>query len=137
MKTPNSILGFLVMGLFWSNSFHTVLAAAPQAAFKSLFNGKDLNDSGRAVVSHNINDVGKFKVAALRNVAVTSPYMHNGMFQSLKEVIEFYNDPSKVVPDAVNRDTLLNKPLGLSMEEKKDLEAFLQSLTDKQFVKTE
>ena len=102
-----------------------------------LFNGKELNDSGRYVISHNKEDVGRFKIPGLRNVALTAPYMHNGMFNSLKEVIEFYNDPARVVPDAVNRDTVLNKPLGLSMEEKKDLEAFLQSLTDKQFVKTE
>ena len=98
-----------------------------------LFNGKDLNDSGRAVVSHNINDAGKFKVAVLRNVAVTSPYMHNGMFKTLKEVIEFYNDPRKVIPNAIVVDSLLAKPLDLTQQDKDDLEAFLNALTDKQF----
>jgi len=98
-----------------------------------LFNGKDLNDSGRAVISHNANDIGKFKVAALRNVAVTGPYMHNGMFKTLKEVIEFYNDPHKVIPDAAGIDSLLAKPLDLTQQEKDDLEAFLNALTDKQF----
>jgi cytochrome c peroxidase len=100
-----------------------------------LFNGKDLNDSGRSAISKNITDVGKFKVAALRNVAVTAPYMHNGSFKTLKEVIEFYNDPRKIVPDAIGVDSLLAKPLNLTSTEKDELEAFLNSLTDKTFTK--
>ena len=100
-----------------------------------LFNGKDLNDSGRSVISNNAADIGKFKIAPLRNVAITAPYMHNGMFKTLKEVIDFYNDPGKIVPNAINRDTILSKPLGLTMQEKNDLESFLNALTDKRFVK--
>lgn len=98
-----------------------------------LFNGQDLNDSGRAVISGKLDDIGKFKVASLRNIAVTGPYMHNGIFKSLKEVIDFYDDPGKFVPGAVNRDSLLNRPLGLTERDKKDLEAFLISLTDRRF----
>jgi cytochrome c peroxidase len=100
-----------------------------------LFNGRELNDSGRAVISHKEEDLGKFKTAGLRNVSITSPYMHNGMFKTLKEVIDFYNEPDKVVPNSINRDTLLNKPLGLTPGEKSDLEAFLVSLADKKFTK--
>ena len=98
-----------------------------------LFNGNTLNDSGRASITKNKDDLGKFKTAALRNLAVTAPYMHNGMFKTLKEVINFYNDPAKIVPGAINRDTILAKPLGLTEPEKSDLEAFLISLTDKRF----
>jgi cytochrome c peroxidase len=98
-----------------------------------LFNSKNLNDSGRYVVSRRKEDIGRFKVGSLRNVAVTAPYMHNGMFGTLREVIEFYNDPAKVVPDAINQDSLLQKPLGLTASEKSALEAFLRSLTDKRF----
>lgn len=98
-----------------------------------LFNGKELNDSGRMIISYDTADIGKFKVAALRNVAVTGPYMHNGMFKTLKEVIEFYNDPRKVVPDAIGIDSLFAKPLNLTQQEKADLEAFLNALTDKRF----
>jgi cytochrome c peroxidase len=99
-----------------------------------LFNGLNLNDSGRIIISRKKEDIGRFKTAGLRNVAITAPYMHNGMFKSLKEVIDFYNEPDKVVPNSINRDSLLAKPLGLSQEEKNDLEAFLISLTDKRFI---
>lgn len=57
-----------------------------------------------------------------------------GMFKTLQEVISFYDDPAKVVPNAINRDSLLAKPMGLTGQEKADLEAFLISLTDKRFI---
>jgi cytochrome c peroxidase len=59
--------------------------------------------------------------------------MHNGMLKTLKQVIEFYNDPAKIIPNAINRDSLLAKPLGLTDQEKIDLESFLIALTDKSF----
>ena len=96
-----------------------------------LFNARNLNDSGRSLISGKKEDVGKFKTPGLRNVAITAPYMHNGMFKTLRQVIDFYNDPGKVVPNAIERDSLLAKPLGLTAQEKKDIEAFLCSLTDK------
>lgn len=101
-----------------------------------LFNGRHLNDSGRMAVSRNPHDLGKFKVPTLRNIEITAPYMHNGLFSTLKEVIDFYNDPGSVIPDAVNRDSILSKPLGLSIQEKADLEQFLIALTDKRFART-
>jgi cytochrome c peroxidase len=100
-----------------------------------LFNGKELNDSGRYKITHDPADLGAFKVPGLRNIAITKPYMHNGMFGTLKEVIDYYNEPDKFVPNAINRDTSMNKPLHLTAEEKKDLETFLNSLTDFRFLK--
>ena len=102
-----------------------------------LYNGKDLNDKGRYDVTQKESDLGKFKVPGLRNIAMTGPYMHNGMHKTLREVIDFYNEPDKFISNSINRDTLMNKPLGLSEEEKKDLENFLLSLTDDRFVKKE
>ena len=99
-----------------------------------LFNGKDMKDSGRFIVTKNISDLGRFKVPGLRNITVTAPYMHNGMFGTLREVIEFYNDPKQFVKESVNIDTLLMKPLGLTAEEMQDLEEFLGTLTDDRFV---
>ncbi|MBK7938779.1 MAG: cytochrome-c peroxidase [Lewinellaceae bacterium] len=100
-----------------------------------LYNGKNLHDTGRFAVTRDSADLGKFKVPGLRNVAVTAPYMHNGMFRTLEEVIEYYDTPDKFVHDAIARDTLLAKPLGLSVQEKSDLKFFLEALTDKQFLR--
>jgi cytochrome c peroxidase len=100
-----------------------------------LFNGRNLNDSGRYVITKSREDIGKFKTPGLRNIALTAPYMHNGMLKTLKEVIEFYDNTNKKVSRPVNKDTLLAKPLGLTGREKADLEAFLVALTDKQFSK--
>jgi cytochrome c peroxidase len=100
-----------------------------------LYNGSDLADEGRFAISRDSADLGKFKVPGLRNVAITAPYMHNGMFATLREVIDYYDDPKAFVPDVINVDTLLREPLGLTEQEKVDLEAFLHSLTDRRFVK--
>jgi cytochrome c peroxidase len=93
-----------------------------------LFNGKNLKDSGRFHVTHNSSDIGKFKVPGLRNVAKTAPYMHNGMFRTLEEVLAFYNDPATFIPDAIGQDPLI-KPLQLTEGEIHDLLEFLQTLT--------
>lgn len=99
-----------------------------------LFNGKDRNDSGRYDFTKNNEDIGKFKVPGLRNVAVTAPYMHDGSLKTLREVIDYYNDPVKKVPDAIGRDSVLATPMQLTEQEKQDLEAFLNALTDDRFV---
>lgn len=99
-----------------------------------LYDGKTLKDQGRFMVTGKTADLGKFKTPGLRNIAQTAPYMHNGMFRTLREVIDYYNEPDKIVPGYINRDTLLNKPLGLTETEKKDLENFLLSLSDQRFV---
>ena len=98
-----------------------------------LFNGKELNDRGRADVTKLDGDAGMFKVPSLRNVAVTAPYMHNGMFATLRDVIDYYNEPDKHVNGALHRDAKLDKPLALTAGEVADLEAFLNALTDDRF----
>ncbi len=98
-----------------------------------LYNGKELNDPGLYSITHKESDKGKFKTPGLRNIAVTAPYMHNGIFKTLEEVVDYYNDPQKFVPGAVNIDSSLQKPLGLTVKEKKELVAFLKTLTDKKF----
>ncbi|MBU6340733.1 MAG: cytochrome-c peroxidase [Bacteroidetes bacterium] len=100
-----------------------------------LYNGKNLSDKGRYNVSQNPPDLGKFKVPGLRNVAVTAPFMHNGMFKTLEEVIDYYDEPDRFVPDAINRDSLLAQPLHLTLQEKSDLKAFLEALTDDRWSK--
>ncbi len=100
-----------------------------------LFNGKDLADFGRFSITGKEIDKGKFKTPGLRNVAVTAPYMHDGRFQTLEQVVSYYNTPFMFVDDPVNIDSLLLRPLKLSSEEKKDLVAFLKTLTDKAYLK--
>jgi cytochrome c peroxidase len=100
-----------------------------------MFNGKEFNDSGRYLISKNPADIGKFKTPGLRNVAVTAPYMHNGRFKTLDQVLSFYNNPQLFVDDPENMDSLLRKPLNLTVQEEKDIIAFLHSLTDKVYSK--
>lgn len=100
-----------------------------------LYDGVKYKDKGRADISGKKEDIGKFKVPGLRNVAMTTPYMHNGMFRTLREVIDYYDDPYKVVAEPVNIDTLLQQPLHLTAQEKTDLENFLLTLTDDRFVR--
>lgn len=98
-----------------------------------LFDGKQHTDSGRFAVTRNPDDIGKMKVPGLRNIAVTAPYMHDGSFKTLREVIDYYDDPSVRMPGGLNRDNVLRSPLHLTEQEKQDLEAFLHALTDKRF----
>jgi cytochrome c peroxidase len=77
---------------------------------------------------------GKHKVPTLRNIAKTAPYMHNGVFKTLKEVVDFYNKRDvgsfdlPEVAENVNKDELGN--LGLTDAEVADIVAFLGTLTD-------
>lgn len=107
-------------------------------AFRSigLFDGVKLNDSGRFLISRNPEDIGRFKTPGLRNVALTAPYMHNGMFNTLEEVIDYYDDPLKVLPGAKFIDSLMPRRIGLTAQEKKDLIAFLHTLTDRKYLPT-
>ena len=82
-------------------------------------------DIGRERVSRSEEDRGAFKVPGLREVALTAPYMHDGSIATFAEVIEHYNRGG--VPNA-NLDPRM-KPLGLTPEEKQDLEAFLRALS--------
>lgn len=99
-----------------------------------LFDGDALNDSGRYLITRQLDDLGKFKTPGLRNVALTAPYMHNGRFETLEEVIDYYNNPGAFVLSPINMDSIMGVPLGLNKQEKADLLAFLKTLTDKRFL---
>ncbi|MCW8963729.1 MAG: cytochrome-c peroxidase [Gammaproteobacteria bacterium] len=97
--------------------------------------GKRYVDIGLAKTTARVEDRGKFKVTTLRNIAITPPYFHNGIFGTLKEVVDFYNtrdtrsDWGKPeVSENVNTDELGD--LGLSDEEVDDIVAFMKTLTD-------
>ena len=98
-------------------------------AFVSQEEGSEL------VVTKNEADRGKFKTPSLRNVALTAPYMHDGRFRTLEEVVDHYDHGVKRTP---NLDPNLAKHpdsgLGLSAADKQALVAFLKTLTDASFV---
>ena len=83
------------------------------------------NDLGLYEITQNPADRWKYKTPSLRNIALTAPYMHNGVFATLKDVLEFYNKGGE--PNE-NLDPLI-KPLGLSEAEINALVEFLQALT--------
>ncbi len=83
------------------------------------------NDLGRYEVSLNPKDRWKFRTPTLRNVALTAPYMHNGEFLTLKDVVNFYNQGGQ----AHSALSPLIRPLNLSATEVDNLIAFMQSLT--------
>ncbi len=84
-------------------------------------------DSGRARITGNNVDAGKFKVPSLRNVEFTAPYMHDGSLATLEDVVEHYNSGGKLHP---NKSGLI-KPLNLTVQQKEDLVSFLKTLSDK------
>ena len=86
-------------------------------------------DTGRFQVTGNIQNLGEFKVPSLRNVELRAPYMHNGRFATLEDVVEFYNRGGDF--PAANTPGNLIRPRGLSAQQKADLVAFLKRpLTD-------
>ncbi|WP_196892854.1 cytochrome-c peroxidase [Aureivirga marina] len=91
----------------------------------------EMTDLGRGKITELASDKGLFKVTSLRNIELTPPYMHDGRFETLEEVIEHYNTGIK--PSSTVNATLLSlSNLGsiLSDQDKKDLIAFLKILTD-------
>lgn len=90
---------------------------------------EDLGLSRRTVLP---DDIGKFKIPTLRNIAYTAPYMHDGSIRTLTKVVEHFNEGGVGHP---NQSELV-KPLGLNKEEIADLIAFLRSLSDDQFFKS-
>jgi parallel beta-helix repeat protein len=87
-----------------------------------------VHDAGRAAVVADGID-GAFKVPTLRNVALTAPYMHNGIFATLEEVIDFYADGGGRADGLENIDPFV-RGFDFSEQEKADLVAFLYALTD-------
>ena len=101
---------------FTDNRFHNI--GVPQV-------GPLKEDIGLYAETKQELDRMKFKTPTLRSVALTAPYMHDGVFKTLDEVIEFYNQGGEEVP---GKD-LAMKPLDLTDQEKNDLVEFLKALT--------
>jgi cytochrome c peroxidase len=87
-------------------------------------------DVGRQRITQKPNDLGRFRVPSLRNIAVTAPYMHDGSLATLEEVIDHY-DRGGLGHESTDANI---HPLRLTPGEKRDLLAFLRALTDETFL---
>jgi cytochrome c peroxidase len=103
--------------LFTDNKFHNIGVGVDL--------GK-ITDEGRYTITKNEADHGAFRTPSLRNVALTSPYMHDGSLKTLKDVVDYYvgggNSNAHLDPNIHVLDFL-------SGQERADLQAFLESLT--------
>lgn len=91
---------------------------------------ENYKDPGRFRLTLEPADSALYKVPSLRNVSVSAPYMHDGSLKTLREVIEHYNTGGASHP---HKNPII-RPLGLTEQEKIDLIAFLESLTDPIFL---
>ncbi len=96
-------------------------------------------DSGIASVTRRAQDVGKFGVPSLRNIGLTAPYMHDGRFRTLEEVLDHYNEHVALDSPNLTRDMRASNVDGastllLTPDEKRKIIAFLHTLTDQAFV---
>ena len=109
--------------LFTDNLFHN--------------NGLDseFTDKGLFDVTGDENDIGKFKTPTLRNVEFTAPYMHDGRFETLEEVVDFYSEGLQFSPTIDPLMKNVNQGgIQLTDEEKQNLIAFIKTLTDTTFI---
>ena len=124
-------------GEWGGDCFHCHLLAGMQFSDYQLHNnGLDsvFTDLGRGEVTGDPNDYGRFKTPSLRNVEVSGPYMHDGRFATLEEVIEHYNSGGHPSPTIDPFMKYTQGGLQLSDQSKQDLIAFLKTLTDEVFL---
>lgn len=131
--------------LFTDNRFYNIgvgfgkLKSDINSIMAAIEQGKSLNqlqltedqksELGRFNVTGVIADIGRFKTPTLRNIALTGPYMHDGSVKNLQEVVEYYDkggEKNRFLDPAIF-------PLKLTEQEKKDLVAFMESLTSPQY----
>jgi cytochrome c peroxidase len=93
-----------------------------------------INDFGREKITGNAEDKFKFKTPTLRNITLTAPYMHDGRFNSLEQVLNHY---ANGISNTTNLDPTLQSGIPLTNIEKNYLKAFLFTLTDYKFVQDE
>ncbi len=140
LRTPSEINGMLIFGSEKGDCFHCHGNLSSPFFTDYGFHNNGLNeipkDSGLFRITGKPEDMGRMKTPTLRNLSFTAPYMHDGRFNTLMEVVEFYNSGTKNSPTV---DPMISKNfdkggLNLTPQEKLDLVAFLLSLNDSAFV---
>jgi cytochrome c peroxidase len=116
--------------LFTDNRFYNIGVGMQRLNPDNAIDASDLSaaqrsELGRYNVTHQLQDIGKFKTPTLRNISLTAPYMHDGSMASLEDVVEYYDkggESNKFLDAAIY-------PLHFSKQEKADLVEFLKALT--------
>jgi cytochrome c peroxidase len=134
--TPSELSGYAIFNSEKGDCFH---CHGTQMFMDNSFHNNGLDndpflDLGLGKITGNPSDNGKFKTPTLRNIEFSAPYMHDGRFSSVEEVIEHYNSGGNYSSTV---DPLMKKigiGLQLTNQEKQDLIAFLKTLSDDNFL---
>ena len=129
--TPNELHGYKLFQKNCSSCHTEPLFTNRKFENNGLYVDATLKDSGRMKVTHNPDDYLKFKVPSLRNVQYTYPYMHDGRFKTLTQVINNYMGG---IQQSATLSPKLKKGISFSEMEKSDLISFLYTLTDTAFL---
>lgn len=134
LLTPQERRGYEIFTTEKGDCFHCHSVSRHVTDFSFRHNGHRSADEGLYLITGNAEDKGKFRVPSLLNAVFTAPYMHDGRFETLEQVVEFYN--SGVVRQHPTDAQLLKHPNGLQLtnQEKDDLVAFLKTMTDSTFI---
>lgn len=139
--TPSELNGYVIFVTERGDCFHCHNIDAGRLITDNLFHNNGLDsvftDLGRGAITGNTFDYGKFLTPTLRNIALTAPYMHDGRFQTLEEVVEHYNSGGKASATVDPLMKHVGTGLNLSTQEKADLVAFLKTMTDDSFINDE
>lgn len=143
--TPDELAGFILMNEMNRGDClecHTTDSDALGTTTKfsnngldSIWNAQHYIDKGLGGITGKTADNGKFKIPSLRNIALTAPYMHDGRFKTLEEVVAFYSN-------GVHRSANVDSKMGtaqlggnqLNAEEQRQIIVFLHTLTDSVFI---
>jgi len=144
--SPEEMNGFITFTSEKGDCWHCHTLAPPSSPLETDFgldfsfhnNGlqKIFTDSGLARITKNNGDLGKFKTPSIRNLVYTAPYMHDGRFITLEQVVDFYD---ALAYQGSNVDGFITKNphpagLNLSSQEKRELILFLKTLTDSSLI---
>jgi len=134
--TASELAGYAIFNSEKGDCFH---CHGTQMFMDNLFHNNGLDpepftDLGLGKITNNASDNAKFKTPTLRNIEFSAPYMHDGRFSTLEDVVEHYNSGGEY---SLTVDPLMKKlgvGLQLTNQEKQDLVAFLKTLTDSDFI---
>ncbi len=134
--TSSELNGYVIFNTEKGDCFH---CHGTEMFMDNLFHNNGLDsepflDMGLAIVTGLNSDNGKFKTPTLRNIEFSAPYMHDGRFASLEEVVDHYNSGGNFSSTVDPLMKKLGVGLELTNQEKQDLIAFLKTLSDSEFI---